>query len=109
MIRVIVYRKYMTVFSNRLSRWCLMMGCLISVAACQEIFSSHDLEKTAAAINKKCPVMLDDETQFDGVQTGKNSLTYNFTLVNALASATDTHAFRLAMWPGILSNLRVSK
>src|SRR3954466_9718837 len=105
---LIFSQRSMSVFSSLL-KTVAIFACTVFFFACQQFTESGDLESVAAEINKKCPVLIDEETQFDGVVADEKNLTYNFTLVNALASAMDTSGFRVAMWPGILSTIRVSK
>ncbi|MBX3165244.1 MAG: hypothetical protein KF900_12280 [Bacteroidetes bacterium] len=68
-----------------------------------------ELTQIAADISQSCPQMIDSETRFDGVVFKlPDTLTYNYTLVNLLAQNVDTAEFRRALFPGILSNIRVS-
>ncbi len=69
----------------------------------------QQLEDTIAAVNAKCPTLLDSETQFDGIELkDEKTILYKYTLVNVFVSAVDTHQFYKDMWPGILSTIKVS-
>lgn len=53
--------------------------------------------------------MLDSETRIDKVELKEpNTIVYKYTLVNLLAENMDTLKFYNAMWPGLLSYIRVS-
>ena len=53
--------------------------------------------------------MLDSETRIENIEvTAENTLRYNYTLVNVLRQNVDTFQFRRAMWPGIVSMIRLS-
>lgn len=69
----------------------------------------ENLSEVAKAINEKCPQMLDSETRLDGIEVkDPNTLVYRYTLVNLLAANLDTAQFYRAMWPGLISNVKVS-
>ena len=69
----------------------------------------ENLSEVAKAINEKCPQMLDSETRLDGIEVkDPNTLVYRYTLVNLLANNLDTAQFYRAMWPGLISNIKVS-
>ena len=52
--------------------------------------------------------MLDEETRLEKVVFTKPSLIiYNYSLVNVSKQNVDTVEFRTALWPGILSTIRV--
>lgn len=68
------------------------------------------VEEEVALINKNCPKMLDEETRLEKVVFTKPSLLiYNYSLVNVSIQNVDTAQFRTALWPGILSTIRVDK
>lgn len=68
------------------------------------------IEEEVAVINKNCPKMLDEETRLERVVFTKPSLIiYNYSLVNVSKQNVDTAQFRTALWPGILSTIRVDK
>ncbi|MBL7931434.1 MAG: hypothetical protein JNL60_06015 [Bacteroidia bacterium] len=53
--------------------------------------------------------MIDSETRIDAVELrGEDTLVYQFTLVNFSGKNIDTAQFYRAMWPGIISNIRIS-
>lgn len=89
----------------------LLLTFILLLAACSdEQLFVNDLKKISEDVNKKCPQMLDSETRLDGISVEEpNTLIYNYTLVNAEVSDADTHQFYLAMWPGLLSYIKVSK
>lgn len=69
----------------------------------------ENLAEVAKVINEKCPQMLDSETRLDGIEVkDPNTLVYRYTLVNLLAENLDTAQFYRAMWPGLISNVKVS-
>lgn len=74
--------------------------------------SEQYMEKLSAIaedVNQKCPKMLDSETRLDGIDVREpNVLVYRYTLVNFLSENVDTALFRRALWPGILSTVKVS-
>lgn len=82
----------------------LFSGCSDPVAKNME-----NLSEVAKAINEKCPQMLDSETRLDGIEVkDPNTLVYRYTLVNLLAANLDTAQFYRAMWPGLISNIKIS-
>ena len=53
--------------------------------------------------------MIDSETRLDGIRVLKpNTIVYKYTLVNLLAENLDTAKFYTAMWPGLLSTIKIS-
>jgi hypothetical protein len=88
-------------------------SCLfIAIVFCGCSYFTSDEEKLIEFIkkvNKKCPAMVDSETRIDSVEfRDGTTLRYNYTLVNVIAEKVDTAAFNRALWPGLLSNLRLS-
>jgi hypothetical protein len=70
---------------------------------------SGELEKMISEVNQKCPKMLDPETRIDGIELRQpDTLVYKYTLVNLNVQNLDTHRFRIEMWPGILSMVRLN-
>jgi len=68
-----------------------------------------ELSDVAKEINEKCPQMLDSETRLDGIEVkDPNTLVYRYTLVKLLSHNVDTVMFYRALWPGIISNVKVS-
>ena len=87
----------------------LLVLLLFSQCANNSSNISVELTQIAEDINSKCPQMIDSETQLDGVEFKlPDTLTYKYTLIRLSALQADTHQFRLAMWPGLLSGIRVS-
>lgn len=69
----------------------------------------QNLSEIAKEINEKCPQMLDSETRLDGIEVKEpNTLVYRYTLINMRAKNIDTTQFYRAMWPGLISNIKVS-
>ena len=46
--------------------------------------SDKELMKISDDMNKKCPIMVDNETQLDNSKVFDNTLQYNYTLVNVV-------------------------
>ena len=70
---------------------------------------SEQLQDIVDAANKKCPAMLDTESRIDSVSLWNgNTLRYHYTLVHASAQNIDSAQFHRDMWPGILSNTKLS-
>lgn len=68
-----------------------------------------ELMKMASDMNKMCPVMVDAETQLDNaVAIGNSTFQYNYTLVHAEKANVDTNAFKSAMLPTILTQVRTN-
>jgi hypothetical protein len=68
-----------------------------------------ELQKIATQINEKCPQVLDSETRIEGIAVKEpNTLVYRYTLLNLKAENMDTAQFYRIMWPGIMSNIKVS-
>lgn len=89
----------------------LCLGCLLWFCGCTsgEQENREELLRSATAINEKCPKMLDSETRLDGLGVKEpNTLVYNYTLVNLVADHVDTVQFYRALWPGVISHIRVS-
>ncbi|MCU0360470.1 MAG: hypothetical protein MUF75_07090 [Bacteroidia bacterium] len=83
---------------------------LLFVACDNQAGDDAYIEEDVAAINKSCPKLLDEETQLEKVVFVKPSLIiYNYLLVNLSLANVDTAQFRMALWPGILSGIRVDE
>ena len=79
-------------------------GCLSS-----EESNRKALLETAAEINAKCPKMLDSETRLDGIEVKEpNTLVYRYTLMHVVSQNVDTVEFYKLLWPGIISNIKLS-
>jgi hypothetical protein len=83
---------------------------VLCLTCCAGLGDEHDrLAKTVAKLNEKCPVMIDSETRLDGIDLpDEYSIRYNYSLVHFVSQKVDTAAFYRAMWPGIVSNIKVS-
>jgi hypothetical protein len=89
----------------------LLFALIIMLSSCAESIEDHVLAlvKTADELNEKCPKMIDSETRLDGIGVKEpNTLVYNYTLVNLLSQNVDTTEFYRALWPGIISTIKVS-
>lgn len=81
----------------------LLTGCE------SRVVEDPSLTEFVSEFNKKCPRKVDEETQLDGIEIAKpNTIIYKFTLVNLVAENADTAAFRKAVWPGLLSMIKLS-
>jgi hypothetical protein len=80
-------------------------------SSCRYLDSEQDeLEQIVAGLNQKLPQKLDSETTIDKIEVkDSGTLLYSYTLVNLTASAIDTQQFYKALWPGILSHIKVSR
>lgn len=84
---------------------------LVSLAffACSGPNVVDNLPSVVQTINEKCPKMIDSETRIDAVELrAVDTLVYYFTLVNFQRDKIDTAQFNRAMWPGIISNIKIS-
>lgn len=55
--------------------------------------SDAELDKIAAEVNKKAPMMVDKETQLVKATGGSNTLTYHYKMVNYAATDMDKKKF----------------
>lgn len=55
------------------------------------------LREAAAEINKRLPVMVDEQTRLDSTYVMSGELRYNFSLVNVLADQLDAYKFMMNM------------
>lgn len=68
-----------------------------------------NLAKIANEFNKKCPQMIDSETRIDRIDiTEPNTIIYKYTLINLPAKNVDTIEFKKALFPGIISIIKLS-
>jgi hypothetical protein len=83
----------------------LLWGC----GAGESSFSDA-LEKTVYDLNANCPQTIDSETRLDAI-TYERPLTivYHYSLTSLVIDPSDSMAFRKAVWPGLVSNIRVSR
>ena len=82
---------------------------IFSLTNCQESSNKDDLKQIVHGLNKKCPKMIDSETKFEGLEfIEPNKIIYKFTLINLSVLNVDTTQFKLALWPGILSTIKIS-
>lgn len=89
----------------------ILVCCMLAACMSDATSDYQDwLSERVNSINQKCPQMLDSETRIDGLQLVEpNTLVYNCTLVRLSVSAGDTAEFKRAVWPGLLSSVRVSR
>ena len=64
--------------------------------------SNDELQKAADAINKKAPLMVDQETQLTGATGANNTLTYNYKMVNYTAAQLDKAKFTSVIKPQLI-------
>jgi len=68
-----------------------------------------NLTEIATEFNKKCPQMIDSETRIDGIDIKEpNTIVYKYTLINLPAKNVDTIEFKKALFPGIISIIKLS-
>ncbi len=96
---------------NAFSKIAVLFLMFTVFSSCEDSgIQEGSIEEEVAMINKNCPKMLDEETRLEKVVFAKPSLMiYNYTLVNLSKQNVDTSQFRTALWPGILSTIRVDK
>jgi len=86
----------------------LIVAFALFVSCSDEAANMKELSRVAAEINEKCPQILDSETRIDGIEVkDPNTLVYKYTLVH-VTEKVDTVQFYRALWPGIISNIKVS-
>lgn len=65
--------------------------------------------KVVTQFNEKCPMMIDAETRMDGIEIkGKNTIVYNYTLINLRVENVDTSKFNSALRPGIINTIKTN-
>lgn len=96
---------------NAFSKIAVLFLMFTVFSSCEDsVIQEGSIEEEVAMVNKNCPKMLDEETRLEKVVFTKPSLIiYNYTLVNLSKQNVDTSQFRTALWPGILSTIRVDK
>jgi len=75
---------------------------LLSLSFSAHAVTDGELKEAAAAVNQQAPMMVDEETRLDGADSGNQSLTYNYTLVNYAADELDGEKFAEALQPTLL-------
>lgn len=91
--------------------YCLCFGSLFAfLLSCNiEPSETEQLQQSLKTVNDKCPQMIDAETRLDAVLfQAPSTIIYKYTLVNLERKNVDTAEFRKALWPGILSGVKVS-
>ncbi|MBA3681130.1 MAG: hypothetical protein H0W73_08185 [Bacteroidetes bacterium] len=78
--------------------------------ACQ---SSEAIDNKAIKVvmkfNEKCPMMIDAETQMDGIEIKNgNTIVYKYRLINLFAARVDTAQFNRALRPGIINTIKTN-
>jgi len=87
----------------------ILFVCTLFIGCDDERANMKELSAIATEVNAKCPQMLDSETRFDGIEVKEpNTLSYRYTLIKLLSQNVDTVQFYRMLWPGIVSNIRVS-
>ena len=75
---------------------------LFTLPLAANAITDNELKEAAAAVNQQAPMMVDQETRLDGASSGKQSLTYNYTMVNYAVSDLDVDKFTQALRPSLL-------
>lgn len=75
---------------------------LFTLPLAANAITDNELREAAAAVNQQAPMMVDQETRLDGASSGKQSLTYNYTMVNYAVSDLDVDKFTQALRPSLL-------
>jgi hypothetical protein len=71
--------------------------------------TEKQLEKAAALLNKKCPMLVDEETRLDNTLALPGKVfQYNFTLVNMVIDSINIPAFEENMKPLIISGIKTN-
>jgi hypothetical protein len=93
-----------------LKRFVLVFFCAQFFVSCaDEVVYEDELKEIAFKLNQKCPQMIDSETRIDGLEVKEPvTLVYKYTLMNLDVKNVDTAQFRRALWPGLLSNTKIS-
>lgn len=89
----------------------IFTGILLLSGSCTspEVSYIEELRGIANQINLKCPQLIDSETRLDGIEvTDPNTLIYKYTLVHLKVADIDTPVFKKALWPGLLSSVKIS-
>lgn len=91
-----------------MKRLLIVAICVWGLTACKPDFQKQ-LDQTIYNLNADCPQQVDSETRLTAI-TGQELLTvkYHYTLVNLLRANVDTVMFKKALWPGLLSYIKVS-
>jgi len=74
------------------------------VGLAQAGVSNEELKKLADAINKKAPLMVDQETQLTGATGENNTLTYNYKMINYTAVQLDKAKFTSIIKPQLIQS-----
>jgi S-adenosylmethionine:diacylglycerol 3-amino-3-carboxypropyl transferase len=80
----------------------VVIGVLISSAGCRpDVKSAAFLSKAAAEVNKKCPMMIDAETEMSRAEGLEGVFVYNYRLVKMAASDVDGAQLQAALQPQV--------
>ncbi len=87
----------------------LFLASVLFTQCDDEASHMKELSRIATEINEKCPQMIDSETRLDGIEVkAPNTLVYRYSLIHLVSQSIDTVQFYRALWPGIISNIKVS-
>ena len=93
----------MKVRASKILAWFIVLAAF---TACE----GGALQNAAGELNSRCPVMVDSETRLDAViAAGDSVISYHFSLINADRATADTAGLRRAIWPGLLSHVRLDQ
>ena len=88
----------------------ILLATVLFSCSDDELDYLTELHQIAQKVNSKCPQLLDSETRLDGIQIIEpNTIVYKHTLVHAQVQDVDTHFFKKELWPGLLSDIKVSR
>jgi hypothetical protein len=88
----------------------LLLASVLFSCSDAEVDYVTELHQIAQQVNSKCPQLLDSETRLDGIKIIEpNTIVYKHTLVHAKVQDIDTQFFKKELWPGLLSDIKVSR
>lgn len=88
----------------------LIIIIVVCFTNCSSPAGEKSVVQMVTELNKKCPQMIDSETRLDKIDVKEpNTLVYKYTLINLPVENVDTALFYKAMWPGLLSFVKVAK
>jgi hypothetical protein len=79
----------------------IVLACCIAGPASAGV-SDSELQKIADEINKRAPMMVDDQTQLTGATGKSNTLTYNYKMLNYTAAQLDKSKFISILKPQLV-------
>ena len=88
-----------------------LLNFLLFFFSCTDSETKHrtELQQIASQLNELCPKRIDSETELSAIEVeDPNTLVYTYVLVNVPSNRVDTLEFYRLLWPGIISNIKVS-